>query len=153
MAQHPTVTTDHFPVFRHSPTTVAIFGNMLVRVILDQPANVAYTNLDQISGQVILRTQKSESVNAITVKLEGESRTRLMSPPGQNGERPKPMIEYHKLLYKVQTVFPDAHVADGRTTATGRTAYGLPPGEHVYPFSFKVPSCTSDFLAWITDPL
>lgn len=121
---------------------------MLVRVILDQPANVAYTNLDQISGQVILRTQKSESVNAITVKLEGESRTRLMSPPGQNGERPKPMIEYHKLLYKVQTVFPDAHVADGRTTATGRTAYGLPPGEHVYPFSFKVPSHTLDFQAW-----
>lgn len=112
---------------------------MFVRVVLDQPANVAYTNLDIISGQVVIRTPKSENINSVVVKLEGESRTRLMSAPGPNGERPKPMIEYHKLLYRVQMVFPDAHAAEGRSTMTmGRTAYCLPPGEHIYPFSFKV---------------
>ncbi|USW53745.1 Putative arrestin-like, immunoglobulin E-set [Septoria linicola] len=122
-------------------------SGMNVRVVLDQPGNVAYTNLDQISGHVMVRSMKSENINSIIVKLEGESRTRLMSPPGPNGERPKPMVEYHKLLYKVQMVFPDAHVAEGRTTSSGKTAYGLPAGEHVYPFSFKIPfnnSCTAN---------
>lgn len=74
-------------------------GSMNASIILDQPGNVAYTNLDEISGRVVVRSGKSENVNSIVVKLEGESRTRLLSPPGQNGERPKPMIEYHKVRF------------------------------------------------------
>ena len=66
-------------------------------MILNQPGNVAYTNLDHIGGRVIVRAAKSSDVSNILVKLEGESRTRLMSPAGPNGERPKPQIEYHKV--------------------------------------------------------
>ena len=37
-----------------------------------------YTNLDFVSGNLILNLINEEDVSAITVKLEGESRTRLM---------------------------------------------------------------------------
>ncbi|PPJ53951.1 hypothetical protein CBER1_05810 [Cercospora berteroae] len=119
-------------------------SSMHVRIVLDQQqastsGNVTYTNLDQISGSVIVRNARAEQVNSIVVKLEGESRTRLMTAFGANGERPKAVLEYHKLLYKVQMVFPDTKIMQGRVTSSGKTAYALPPGEHVYPFSFKLP--------------
>lgn len=49
---------------------------MSVRIQLDKPRG-AFTNLDQISGVVILSILGPESVSAITVKLEGESRSHL----------------------------------------------------------------------------
>lgn len=70
---------------------------MEAAIVLDQPGNVSFTNLDQISGKVVVRCGKSVDVSGITVKLEGESRTRLLSPPGPNGEKPKPQLEYHKV--------------------------------------------------------
>lgn len=66
---------------------------MQASIVLDQPGNVSYTNLDPISGKVILRCAKSSDIDTIVVKLEGESRTRLLSP----GEKPKPQLEYHKV--------------------------------------------------------
>lgn len=71
--------------------------SMQASIVFDQPGNVAFTNLDQISGRAVVRCAKSADVSSVVVKLEGESRTRLMSPVGQNGERPKPQIEYHKV--------------------------------------------------------
>lgn len=71
-------------------------STMNASIVLDQPGNLAYTNLDLISGRVVVRTAKSTDVDDIVVKLEGESRTRLTTPPGPNGERPKPQVEYHK---------------------------------------------------------
>jgi hypothetical protein len=70
---------------------------MNTSIVLDQPANVSLTNLDIVSGRVVIRTPKATDVESILVKLEGESRTRLMSSPGPNGERPKPQMEYHKV--------------------------------------------------------
>ena len=49
---------------------------MSVRVQLDKPQG-AFTNLDQISGVVVLSILGPETISAITVKLEGESRSRL----------------------------------------------------------------------------
>lgn len=49
---------------------------MSVRIQLDKPQG-AFTNLDQISGVVILSILGPETVSAITVKLEGESRSHL----------------------------------------------------------------------------
>jgi hypothetical protein len=124
-------------------TTAAGLGapsTMHATIVLDQPPNHAYTNLDRISGRVVVRSSKSENVNSIVVKLEGESRTRLMTPAGVNGERPRPMIEYHKILYRLQTVFPPSGIAESRITSSGKAAYGLPAGEHHYPFTFKVPT-------------
>ena len=71
--------------------------SMQASIILDQPGNVSFTNLDVISGRVVVRCSKSVDISTIVVKLEGESRTRLMSAGGPDGERPKPQLEYHKV--------------------------------------------------------
>lgn len=121
---------------------------MNATVILDKGGNVAYTNLDEISGKVSIRCGKSADVSSIVVKLEGESRTRLMSPGGgPNNDRPKPQLEYHKILYRVQTVFPPAEIVEGRNHTSGKGSYTLPPGTHEYPFKLKIPfnnSCMND---------
>lgn len=71
--------------------------SMQASIVLDQPGNVSFTNLDLISGRVVVRCSKSVDITTIVVKLEGESRTRLMSAGGPDGERPKPQLEYHKV--------------------------------------------------------
>lgn len=71
--------------------------SMQASLVLDQPGNVSFTNLDEISGRVVVRRAKSADITTIVVKLEGESRTRLMSSAGPDGERPKPQLEYHKV--------------------------------------------------------
>lgn len=126
-------TANGFPQFQNPG-----LGSMQAAVILDKPGNVSFTNLDTISGKVVVRSVKSADVSSIVVKLEGESRTRLMSPPGQNGERPKPQMEYHKILYRTATVFPPSEVAESRSPTAGKGHYTLPQGQHEYPFSFKV---------------
>nr|POF05850.1 hypothetical protein CFP56_53237 [Quercus suber] len=92
--------------------------------------------------------QRSIDVDAIVVKLEGESRSRLMSPGGgPANERPRPILEYHKILYRVQTVFPSPEIMEARTNMSGRATYTLPAGQHEYPFRFKIPfnnSCHAD---------
>ena len=59
---------------------------MSVRVLLDKPHSF-YTNLDIITGKVILNTLGQENISAIVVKLEGECHTRLAGPPGQADAR------------------------------------------------------------------
>ncbi|KAK5134602.1 hypothetical protein LTR08_006258 [Meristemomyces frigidus] len=123
-------------------------GAMNATVVLDQGGSVTFTNLDEITGKVIVHCGKSADVSSIVVKLEGESRTRLLSPGGgPNNERPRPQLEYHKVLYKVQTVFPPAEVMEGRSHTSGKPSYTLPVGQHEYPFQFKMPfnnSCHSN---------
>ncbi|KAF2765197.1 hypothetical protein EJ03DRAFT_345806 [Teratosphaeria nubilosa] len=120
---------------------------MSATLLLDQSGNISYTNLDEISGRVVVRCAKSVDIDSITVKLEGDSRTRLMSA-GNAEQRPKPQLEVHKILYRVQTVFPPANVIYGRENgASGKAAYTLPPGQHEYPFRFKIPfnnSCAAE---------
>lgn len=117
-------------------------------VVLDQGGNVSFTNLDEISGKVVVRCGKSADVDSIIVKLEGESRTRLLSPGGgSNNEKPRPQLEYHKILYRMQMVFPSAEVLESRNRGTGKATYTLPPGQHEYPFKFKLPfnnACAND---------
>ena len=57
---------------------------MSVRIQLDDP-HTFYTNLDFISGKVILHLTSDENVSAILVKLEGESTTVLMRPMEPRG--------------------------------------------------------------------
>lgn len=67
-------------------------------LVLDQTSNHLFTNLDVISGKIVVRCAKDIAVNAIIVKLEGESRTRLV---GQNHEErrqdPNVQLEQHKV--------------------------------------------------------
>ena len=57
------------------------------------------TNLDFVSGRVRFNLLANTKVSHITVKLEGESRTRLLSapPPGSRNDRPRPNLEIHKV--------------------------------------------------------
>lgn len=108
---------------------------MSVRIALDDP-HAFYTNLDFISGRIILSLTSDENISAILVKLEGESRTILMRPMQapqyqRRQQREGIAMENHKILYKVEQVFPD--------TASGGLAYTLRAGQHEYPFRFKIP--------------
>ncbi|KAI2640226.1 hypothetical protein GGS21DRAFT_505772 [Xylaria nigripes] len=103
---------------------------MSVRIALDQPPEF-YTNLDFISGRVILILRRPEVIGNIIVKLEGESRTALSIYPDErrdyNGP-PSLIDENHKVLYKIFQVFSDDSVA-----------LSFQPGTHEFKFRFKVP--------------
>ncbi|RDI79289.1 hypothetical protein Vi05172_g10696 [Venturia inaequalis] len=63
-----------------------------------------YTNLDVVTGRVILHNPSSTTISHITVKLEAESRTRLLAPPSQDPRQnrrnePRPVLEVHKLPF------------------------------------------------------
>lgn len=75
--------------------------DMSVRIQLDKP-HAHFTNLDLISGIVILSITSNETISLITVKLEGESRTRLAGPTNPRGtydpyERDQAQLEVHKV--------------------------------------------------------
>ncbi|KAI0387134.1 hypothetical protein F5Y04DRAFT_77501 [Hypomontagnella monticulosa] len=111
---------------------------MSIRIALDN-APEFYTNLDFISGRVILSLQRPETIGNVIVKLEGESHTALTVPgdrddyyrsraPASDGRVGNIVTENHKILYKVFRVFPD----DG-------AAMALQAGPHEFKFDFKVP--------------
>ncbi|KAL9592447.1 MAG: hypothetical protein Q9179_006705, partial [Wetmoreana sp. 5 TL-2023] len=80
-----------------------------VRIQLDNPQTV-YTNLDFITGKVILSLRTNETISTITVKLEGESKSRLI------GERPGYgvglMREEKSIETEVHKVNEHQHIGD-----------------------------------------
>lgn len=103
---------------------------MSIRIALDKPPEF-YTNLDFVSGRVILNLDRPETIGNIIVKLEGESRTALAIQPPRRDEYNGPrniVTENHKILYRVFQVYPD----DG-------VALSFKPGAHEFKFNFKVP--------------
>ncbi|KAI9888541.1 MAG: hypothetical protein M1814_006841 [Vezdaea aestivalis] len=98
-----------------------------------------FTNLDVIQGRVILNLHSNEKISAVVVKLEGESKSRLSSPRRQDrdhSEKERTEIEFHKVLYKIQEVFPSKQIKNSQ-------GYSLPPGQHEWPFNFKLPFNTN----------
>ena len=74
---------------------------MSVRIQIDQP-QTHFTNLDFLTGRVIVHLVADAAISAVTVKLEGESRTRLSGPKlgYNNSERPdkkRTEVEWHKV--------------------------------------------------------
>ncbi|RFN45038.1 hypothetical protein FIE12Z_10728 [Fusarium flagelliforme] len=120
---------------------------MSIRIALNNQPEF-YTNLDFISGRVILGINRNEQIGSIVVKLEGESGTALQAPNAfdpqsmnrlQAGPQRPPgsmAIENHKILYKLQQVFPDDYYA---SSSNPYGAYPLQAGEHEFPFNFKLP--------------
>lgn len=122
---------------------------MSIRIALDNQPEF-YTNLDVITGRVVLSLNRAEQIGGIIVKLEGESRTALTMPSGfDDYGTPMParmpgsmppgnvMGESHKLLYKVQQVFPTYEDDVANSSAGG--SYVLQGGQHEYAFRFKLP--------------
>ncbi|OAA50736.1 Immunoglobulin E-set [Cordyceps fumosorosea ARSEF 2679] len=118
---------------------------MTMRISLDNQPEF-FTNLDIISGHVVLHLNRHEQIGNIVVKLEGESNTSLQPPsPFENGRdnrdgytTPNAAIntESHKILYKVQQVFPDDYHSSANNPFG---SFPLPPGQHHFPFRFKMP--------------
>jgi hypothetical protein len=50
---------------------------MNVQIILDPPPGGVYTNLDVVSGKIVLRLVAASKISAVTVKLEGEANSVL----------------------------------------------------------------------------
>lgn len=73
---------------------------MSVSIQFDQPGQRCYTNLDFVSGNVILILPQDATISAVTVKLEGESKTRLAVPKFPNNEhsdKKRSELELHKV--------------------------------------------------------
>ncbi|KAL8871927.1 MAG: hypothetical protein Q9174_002349, partial [Haloplaca sp. 1 TL-2023] len=124
---------------------------MSVRIALEDSQQL-YTNLDFIRGNVILSLRGHEAISAITVKLEGESKSRLVGELpipygygagfGRRRDETTMETEVHKdrgetirspstqLLYKKLTVCPPPGQPPG-------LAPMLSPGQHTFPFEFK----------------
>ncbi|KAI1630550.1 hypothetical protein F4809DRAFT_287833 [Biscogniauxia mediterranea] len=100
---------------------------MSIRILFDAPPEF-YTNLDIISGRVVLWLQRPESIGNVIVKLEGESRTALTVPMSDRDDYGDVVTENHKILYRVFQVYPD----DGASVT-------FEPGQHEFKFNFKVP--------------
>jgi hypothetical protein len=72
---------------------------MSARIDLDRP-HAHFTNLDFLTGKVIVQLNSATSISSINVKLEGESRTRLAGPrfPGSDRQDKKKIeLEIHKV--------------------------------------------------------
>ncbi|CAZ80023.1 unnamed protein product [Tuber melanosporum] len=110
---------------------------MSVRIELDNRGSL-FTCLDYVTGKVVMNIANDETISAITVKMEGISRTRLTPPRNDEGRDSKHAeIENHRLLYLVQTVFPSPEIREN-TSATN-SGYTLKPGQYEYPFKLRIP--------------
>lgn len=110
---------------------------MNVSIALQHP-HEHYTNLDVIQGKVVLRVPNPTNISSIVVKLEGESKTRLLAPihPARP-DKQRPVLEVHKFLYKTQTLFP-TNVRPEELAANPKASFAINNGTYEYPFSFKV---------------
>ncbi|KAF3008081.1 hypothetical protein E8E14_009266 [Neopestalotiopsis sp. 37M] len=119
---------------------------MSIRIALDN-APEFYTNLDFIQGRIILGLNRPESIGNIVVKLEGDARTALdLDDRGNavnnysNSHFPSDYrSETHKLLYLLKQVYPDAAATSTPSTPVGGMPGVLYPGQHEFPFKFKMP--------------
>ncbi|RDA88367.1 hypothetical protein CP532_5649, partial [Ophiocordyceps camponoti-leonardi (nom. inval.)] len=120
---------------------------MSLRITIDQRPEF-YTNLDHVVGRVVLSLNRAEQVGSIVVKLEGESITAHQvpnpfeldanghPPPAMPGPPGSVVVENHKILYRIQQVFPDDYHS---SSSNPYGAFPLQPGEHEFPFKFKLP--------------
>lgn len=73
---------------------------MSVRIHFDRP-EVHFTNLDFVTGKVIVHLVADAAISAVTVKLEGESRTRLSGPKlaynNERSDKRRTEFEWHKV--------------------------------------------------------
>ncbi|OAK97678.1 hypothetical protein IQ06DRAFT_296000 [Phaeosphaeriaceae sp. SRC1lsM3a] len=117
---------------------------MNVSIALQHP-HEHYTNLDVIQGKVVLRVPNPTNISSIIVKLEGESKTRLLAPiHPSRPDKQRPVLEVHKFLYKTNTLFP-TNVRPEELAANPKASFAINNGTYEYPFSFKIPLNTQCF--------
>jgi len=140
-----------YTVARSKAEDYSALTTMLVQIHLDQPqvpgsSGSHFTNLDVITGKVILKVPNPTNVSNVVVKLEGESRTRLLAPVRPDRpDKQKPTLEVHKFLYKTQIVWPEGLRQEDLLT-NSKASFAINAGNYEYPFQFKacIPSQSSD---------
>jgi hypothetical protein len=80
----------------HLPARKLASSAMFVSIVLDR-RDKQFTNLDIISGQVVVRNPSPAGITEITVKLEAESASRLWTTGIYPNEKEKPISEVHKV--------------------------------------------------------
>lgn len=109
---------------------------MNVSIALQHP-HEHYTNLDIIQGKVVLRVPNPTNISSIIVKLEGESKTRLLAAiHPSRPDKQRPVLEVHKFLYRTNTLFP-TNVRPEELAANPKASFAINNGTYEYPFSFK----------------
>lgn len=73
---------------------------MSASIELNAPHN-HITNLDVITGRVVVNLPSETAIGGIQVKLEGESRTRLSGPrhPNHDSDKKRTELEVHKVRF------------------------------------------------------
>lgn len=72
---------------------------MSAHIVLDS-RHTHYTNLDFLTGKVVLQLPTEAAIGGIQVKLEGESRTRLSGPKhpqNVHSDKKRTELEVHKV--------------------------------------------------------
>lgn len=125
---------------------------MSIRVKLkDNPAKTDYyTNLDIIEGEVELDLKSADTIAAVTVKIEGVTKSTCYTQPNHGKSRSRtPIVEQHKVLYLAEVVFPTQQL---RQQSSAKD-FTLPAGLHKWPFRFQIPinnDCRADAKAVVT---
>ena len=122
---------------------------MSIRIKLkDNPAKTDYyTNLDMIEGEVELDLKSADTIAAVTVKIEGVTKSTCYTQPNHGKSRSRtPIVEQHKVLYLSEIVFPTQQL---RQQSSAKD-FTLPAGLHKWPFRFQIPinnDCRADTKA------
>ncbi|OJZ82949.1 hypothetical protein ASPFODRAFT_700856 [Aspergillus luchuensis CBS 106.47] len=98
---------------------------MEVEIQLDEKV-LYYTNEDEVSGHVVLRSDTELDIATIVISLSGQATSRLDS---------RKLNETHKLFQRNEQIFPPVNCAGWFTSG----AVTMPPGEHSFPFSIMFP--------------
>lgn len=108
---------------------------MHVSLVLEHPHN-SYTNLDFVNGKVLLRVPNPSTIANIVVKLEGESRTRLLAAVRPDRpDKQRPVLEVHKVCAGdcarnrrrlSWSRFSTRHRSCGRQTSRSKTCLRAP---------------------------
>ena len=109
---------------------------MLVSISLDN-AYEHFTNLDIVQGKVFLRVPNPTHISSIVVKLEGESKTRLLAPMHPSRpDKQKPVLEVHKVLYRTQILWPN-NIRPEDLASNPKASFPIEAGQFSYAFQFK----------------
>lgn len=122
-----------------------LFGypaNMEVEIQLDEKV-LYYTNEDEVSGHVVLRSDTELDIATIVISLSGQATSRLDSRKLNETHKACAVTTLlytsrltlpKKLFQRNEQIFPPVNCAGWFTSG----AVTMPPGEHSFPFSIMV---------------
>lgn len=95
---------------------------MSASIELNGPHN-HITNLDVITGRVVVNLPSEAAIGGIQVKLEGESKTRLTGPRHPNGDPDKKRTELE--VHKVRSIWILGSINGDKGMRCGRRLTGF----------------------------